>query len=342
MINYQSADLSEVAVHYIGVPHMEDALLFSDKSAFCRDELSKELLIKYICSSFTNPEYFAFDIQQDSLYPIVKDIFNDPTLLFSRSKAIAERLYQKSEHPAIKSGELVVALLEDLVIEDECLSGIAIFKLESKNTFLKIDSTNNTYDIHHDIGIGINQAEKGCLILNTSADSGYKIVSLDKRSRVEANYWALDFLNMQARSDDYHYTEQYIQMTKSFIQDTAKKEGNLSKVAQADILNKSQNFFNENIQFNDADYQKTVFESDDLGKSFGQYKQAYEQENDVAIAEDFEISDSAVKNNARVFKSVIKLDKNFHIYVHGDRDKIEKGLDNTGRKFYKIFYEEEK
>ena len=27
----------------------------------------------------------------------------------------------------------------------------------------------------------------------------------------------------------------------------------------------------------------------------------------------------------RVFKSVLKLDKNFHIYIHGDRNKIERG-----------------
>ncbi|MDD4067910.1 MAG: nucleoid-associated protein, partial [Bacteroidales bacterium] len=54
----------------------------------------------------------------------------------------------------------------------------------------------------------------------------------------------------------------------------------------------------------------------------------------------FNISDSAVKKQARVFKSVIKLDKNFHIYVHGDRKLIEQGQDEKG-KFYKVYYNEE-
>jgi len=43
-----------------------------------------------------------------------------------------------------------------------------------------------------------------------------------------------------------------------------------------------------------------------------------------------------------VFKSVIKLDKNFHIYVHGDRELIEKGYDEAmGKHFYKIYFDVE-
>ena len=38
---------------------------------------------------------------------------------------------------------------------------------------------------------------------------------------------------------------------------------------------------------------------------------------------------------------VIKLDKNFHLYVHGSRELIEQGIDEEGRKFYKIYYTEE-
>jgi predicted transcriptional regulator len=37
----------------------------------------------------------------------------------------------------------------------------------------------------------------------------------------------------------------------------------------------------------------------------------------------------------------IIIDKNFHIYVHGNRNLIEQGIDETGRKFYKIYYQEE-
>jgi hypothetical protein len=39
---------------------------------------------------------------------------------------------------------------------------------------------------------------------------------------------------------------------------------------------------------------------------------------------------------------VIKLDKNFHVYIHGDRELVDKGYDDEkGMKFYKLFYSEE-
>jgi hypothetical protein len=39
---------------------------------------------------------------------------------------------------------------------------------------------------------------------------------------------------------------------------------------------------------------------------------------------------------------VIKLDKNFHIYVHGNRELIEKGYDEVLQKhYYKIYFDQE-
>lgn len=41
-------------------------------------------------------------------------------------------------------------------------------------------------------------------------------------------------------------------------------------------------------------------------------------------------------------RSVIKLDKNFHIYVHGGEKMIRKGYDaETGMSYYQIFFKEE-
>lgn len=73
---------------------------------------------------------------------------------------------------------------------------------------------------------------------------------------------------------------------------------------------------------------------------FNQYKDSYAKERDIEFSDSFSISDTAVKKQARAFKSVIKLDKNFHIYIHGDRQLIEQGEDNKG-KFYKVYYKEE-
>lgn len=60
--------------------------------------------------------------------------------------------------------------------------------------------------------------------------------------------------------------------------------------------------------------------------SFNNYKEEYQRDRDIEIADNFTISDSAVKKQSRGLKSVIKLDKNFHIYVHGNNQYIKKDL----------------
>ena len=90
------------------------------------------------------------------------------------------------------------------------------------------------------------------------------------------------------------------------------------------------------------EFTNEVMQAPELIDTFKDYKQQYEQEFDITIADEFNISDNAVKKQARIFKSVIKLDKNFHIYVHGSRQNIQKGYDeDTGMHFYQLFYNEE-
>ena len=73
-----------------------------------------------------------------------------------------------------------------------------------------------------------------------------------------------------------------------------------------------------------------------------EYKNKFQEDHQMPMVDEFEISTPAVKKYAKVFKSVLKLDRNFHIYIHGDKDLIEKGRDDaSGMNFYKIFYKEE-
>jgi len=40
--------------------------------------------------------------------------------------------------------------------------------------------------------------------------------------------------------------------------------------------------------------------------------------------DEFDISKEALKRQTRFLKSVLKLDKNFHIYIHGNRELINR------------------
>lgn len=115
----------------------------------------------------------------------------------------------------------------------------------------------------------------------------------------------------------------------------------MSKTDQIDLLNRSVDYFKTHEVFDKEEFETEVFGSENLIESFRNFDQRYSEANEVSIDDSFEISTQAVKKQARVFKSVLKLDKNFHIYIHGDRELIEQGVDESGRKFYKIYYREE-
>ena len=77
-------------------------------------------------------------------------------------------------------------------------------------------------------------------------------------------------------------------------------------------------------------------------ESFKKFTREYENEFQTDLSGSFDISGAAVKKQARVFKSVLKLDKNFHIYIHGNKDLIEKGFDDEkSMNFYKVYFKEE-
>ena len=77
--------------------------------------------------------------------------------------------------------------------------------------------------------------------------------------------------------------------------------------------------------------------------SFNKYKESYEQKREISIEDNFEISENAVNKQVKGLKSVVKLDENFHIYIHGDNQMIKRGYDNaSGLYYYQLFFKEEK
>ena len=106
-------------------------------------------------------------------------------------------------------------------------------------------------------------------------------------------------------------------------------------------MHKSIDYFKTNESFEIEQFQKEVFQSDEMIDSFRRFGARYVENTDYDIAASFGISPDAVKKQSRIYKSVLKLDRNFHIYIHGRTDLIEKGTDSDGRKYYKIYYQEE-
>ena len=108
------------------------------------------------------------------------------------------------------------------------------------------------------------------------------------------------------------------------------------------MLNRSIDYFKTRDHFDMEEFTGEVIHHPEVVDSFMEYKKNFETARNFEIEDNFDIHLSAVKKQQKSFKSVLKLDKNFHIYIHGRRDLIERGIDEeTGKKYYKIYFEEE-
>jgi len=348
MINYREASLNQVAVHFIGNEFENENIILSPKLMDISEEDVYQNLVKYFLSNFKEPEFFTFnqtagDLELNPIYSFVSNVFEHEENLYEQSIQIANFLFEKSKHHNIKSGELFVFLVKNVLVEDEMVDALGIFKSENKDAFLRMFlNENNEFEPQCDLGTNMAKLDKACIIFNTDKDSGYKIVNIDHSNRYkEAQYWRDDFLNISHRSDDYHHTKNYIQLTKNFVKDRLPSQFDKDKSEQAQTMNRSFEYFSKQEKFDQSEYETRVFKDDQIVEAFQEYKSEFETQKKTTLFNEFDISDYAVKKQSKVFKSVIKLDKNFHIYVHTNQDLIEKGIDEYGRKYYIIYYEDE-
>ncbi len=347
MINHSQANIEELWIHYIGNAAKEEGVQYCKQSIATHNKGIHKLLKQYFFDNFKEPEFYTFDffdgnIDLNPVYNYAKIVFNDPEVLGEQSINIVKYLYENSKHPNIKSGDVFVSYVKDVLVDDELIDALCIFKSENKQAFLNIEKQGQTYKVNEGEGINAGKIDKACIIFNTDESEGFKICALDHSNKSkEAQFWNEKFLNIKARSDDYHHTKHYIQATKAFITERLRPLHDIDKTQEAEILNRSFEYLKNEEKLAQSDFDETIFKDPNVINEFQLFKLDYQQEKSIDLQDNFNLNPAALKNQANVFKSVLKLDKNFHIYIHGNRNMIEKGMDEMGRKYYKIFYEEE-
>lgn len=346
MIYCENNGLQHLAIHYVGNKLQQDGVLLSHQAIDLTEDI-KQLLVPYFISSFKSDEYYNLfhesDISLNEVYNYASSIFDNPEELFEKSISFAKHLYEQSAHPKIKGGEFYVAFFKDCIINGETIDALGIFKTENKDTFFQVSSADNNFKIASYQGINISKLDKGCLIFNKDKEKGYIVAIVDNTSKGnDAQYWVDDFLHVRQRQDEYYNTQNTLNLCKNFVVKELPQQFDVSKADQVDILNRSVKFFKERDTFDMNEFANEVIGQLEVIDSFNNYKEEYQRDRDIEIADNFAISDSAVKKQSRGLKSVIKLDKNFHIYVHGNNQYIKKGYDEeTGLHYYQLFFKEE-
>ncbi len=342
--------MQQLSIHKIGNKLQDELYTLSNHQLEVKDETLNNILLQYFLSPFekVNERYKFYhptnELKLNEVFHFAGLMFNDVENFQDNSRQVAKHLYDISNHPKIKSGELYVARFANVQLDGEVFDAMGIFKSETKETYLKVEKEESDFILkYEEQAINIKKLDKGCLIFNTKQDEGYMVAVIDQTNRSqEAVYWIDDFLKLKIINDDYTQTNNALHIYKAFVTQGLDDEMDVPKTDKIDLLNRSMKYFKEKDNFDLDEFASEVIVNPVGVESFKKFKSQYEQEYDTPVADSFQINNAAVKKQARVYKSVLKLDRNFHIYIHGNNDLIEKGFDeHSGKHYYKIYFDKE-
>ncbi|GHE31567.1 nucleoid-associated protein [Sphingobacterium griseoflavum] len=350
MFFHQDATFEQLSIHRVGNKTQDEFYILSDNPIdLSQDEVLPDLLMQYFMKPFGKAnEVYRFyhpndDLQLNEVYYFSKQFFAGKIAFHDMSQQLAKHLYEVSEHPKIKGGELYIVALKNVQMEGEDHDAIGIFKSENKEAYLKVYPNGEGFDLDYEQeAININKLDKGVVIVNVEEEEGYKVLVVDQTNQSEAVYWKDDFLKIRTRNDSYQQTGSIMKVYKKFVNEKLDEVFELESADKIDLLNRSMNYFKTKDTFDQSEFEEEVIANPDAVSLFKTYQQNFEEEFDTSFQSSFEIAAPAVKKMASAYKSVVKLDKNFHIYIHGKRDYLETGFDEErGLHYYKLYFENE-
>lgn len=350
MFFHQDATFVQLSIHRVGNKAQDEFYVLSEAPIdIAQDEVLPDLLMQYFLKPFSkvNEIYRLYHANDDLLlnevYYFVNQYFEDKIAFHDMSEQITKHLYEVSEHPKIKAGEVYVVGLENVQLEGENHRAVGIFKSENKETYLKVYPKAGGFDVDYEQdAININKLDKGVVIVNSEAEEGYKVLVVDQTNQSEAVYWKDNFLKLKTRNDDFQQTGNLLKVYKNFVNDKLDETFELGNADKIDLLNRSMQYFKTKETFDQSEFEEEVIANPQAASLFKEYQQHFAQEFDAPFQANFEIASPAVKKMAASYKSVLKLDKNFHVYIHGKRDYIESGYDQErGLNYYKLYFENE-
>jgi hypothetical protein len=349
MIKRNRASINKFIIHKVGNKFNSATNVFSEKELVF-DQESYELMVPFLLKPFVNlAQSYRFNhhasIDLNEINSYTSEIFKDETTFVEISKHIVNHLYEQSNSAQIKTGDVLIAIFEDVEYNEVLTNAIGIFKIENKLEFFQTFMDNNSLDVVVQKGISTKKLDKGCLIINTTDSDGKIVLSVDTNN-YDAQYWIQNFLNLKYADDSNQHTQNYIEMCKDFSEEVLKED--FGSQEKSKFLSKAVDFFKENETVNIHDFKSAVFEEDIERKElFDDYKKQYEEVNNVLVRNQFAVSEIVLKKQKQKIKTEIKLDTNIQIKIDVDApdasiDYLEKGYDEEKKmKFYKVYFNEE-
>ncbi|GGC87785.1 hypothetical protein GCM10011508_13780 [Flavobacterium lutivivi] len=345
MINLFNAHIESLSIHRVGNKSRNEELFLSENTVSVTDEITP-LLKEFFFKPFREKEenYFQFahevDLEYNEMFNFASEVFSNPTEIHEVSKKITKHLYEQSNHPHIKSGEVYVCYLNHISINNEPVDAIGVFKSEIKTDFLQFEEKDTNLEMILQHGINLNKLDKGCLIFNTKKEEGYKILTVDN-NRYDARYWLEHFLAVDAFQDENFFTKKYLKFCQDFAKDVVLPAED--KKQEVLFMNRAVNHFAKNNEFEETKFLNEVIDNPDLIPEFKNYKVDKGEKYSIEDITTFPIANSAVSDARKKIKNVINLDTNIQIkldFINPESAEkfVEKGWDEEKQMYYYLVY----
>jgi len=345
MINLYNAQIESLSLHRVGNKSRNEAIFLSDEPYRLNDEITP-LIKEFFLKPFREKEenYFQFahevDLAYNEMFICVSNIFDNPSKAHENSRRITDHLYHQSNHPHIKNGEVYVAYLKNVSIDNEVVDAIGIFKSEIKSDFLELDENGSHLDMILKQGISLDKLDKGCLIFNYKKEEGYKVLTVDS-NRYDSRYWLEHFLGLDVFQDENFLTKKYLKFAQDFAKEVVAPAED--KKEEVMFMNRAMNHFAKNDQFEETAFLNEVLDNPDLISEFKSFKADKGEKYSIEDISTFPISNSAVSDARKKFKNVINLDTNITIkldFVNPESAEkfLEKGWDEERQMYYYLAY----
>jgi len=227
MIKRTKAVISKFIIHKVGNKFNSATNVFSD-STVTFDKESYDLMFSFLLKPFANlAESFRFNhhanIDLNELNNYSDKIFKDDAEFVEVSKHIVNHLFEQSNSAQIKTGDVIIALFDEIQFKEVTTNAIGIFKIENKIDFFQTYLEDDNFDVFVQKGISTKKLDKGCLIINYTDGEGKVILSVDNNN-YDAQYWIKNFLNIKFADDSNQHTQNYIEMCKGFSDEVIKED----------------------------------------------------------------------------------------------------------------------
>lgn len=348
-IRFNSASVTGAVLAKVGNPQRDEPLQTS-REVFQIAEEDRETLTGIFLKSFRNLvghrfSHHSSSLEQHEMYQCSTAIFDSSDALLEKGIAIAKRLYAKSNHPNIKSGDLCIALVSNVEVDDQFVNALCILKSESVVPFLSISARDGDLQLRTEQGILPDKIDKGCLILNYCPEQGYYVLTFD-RAGGESRFWVRDFLGVHAVPDAAYLTSAYTGLATSFLEQekpaaASAPEETLS--AASDALA----YFEEKDVFDMSEFETEVLKSPEAVAKFHEHVAEFESGQGQPLEKKFEISKKDVGKAKKKIGAVMKFDTGVEIRLgpkFSDRHKnvLERGFDDEKQmSFVKVYYNKE-